>query len=142
MVLSSAIWTQALGVWMVPAACACSAASGRNTPSVMPVAASAVVLRNSRRVVVMARSSGFAHFRGGRVYGGADAVVGAAAADIAAHGVLDVGVAGIFIRVQQRGGAHQLARLAVAALRHVVRDPGFLSGCVLSFDSDSMVATF
>src|SRR5471032_67760 len=126
MVLSSAMWTQALGVWMVPAARACSAASGRNTPSVRPVAASAVVLMKSRRVVVMARSSGFAHFRGRRVDGGADAVVGAAAADVAAHGVLDVGVAGIFIRVQQGGGAHQLARLAVAALRHVVRDPGLL----------------
>src|SRR5450830_840665 len=120
------MWTQALGVYSVPAACASTIMPGRLTPSVRPPPTSAVTLRKSRRVVVMAISSGLAHFRGGALDGGADAVVGAATANVAAHGVFDVGIAGVLVGAQQRGGTHQLARLAIAALRHIVRNPGFL----------------
>src|SRR6267143_7130836 len=56
----------------------------------------------------------------------ADAIVGAATAYVAAHGAFDLGVGGALYLGEQRRGAHDLARLAVAALRHVVRDPGLL----------------
>src|SRR5476649_2621226 len=56
---------------------------------------------------------------GGVVDGGADPLIGTAAADVAAHGVVDVGVGGRLVRLEQRGGAHDLPALAVAALRHV-----------------------
>ena len=49
----------------------------------------------------------------------ADAEVGAAAADVAVHRAIDVRVARLRRRRQQRRGRHDLARLAVAALRDV-----------------------
>ena len=55
---------------------------------------------------------------------GADALVGAAAADVAAQRGVDVGVGGLGLRGQQRRGRHDLARLAVAALHHVQLGPG------------------
>src|SRR5438128_374273 len=57
---------------------------------------------------------------------GADPSVGAAAADVAGHRGVDVGVGGMRVAREQRGGRHDLARLAVAALRHVERDPRVL----------------
>src|SRR5471030_264139 len=74
--------------------------------------------------MVISLSDGF----GGVVDGGADPLIGAAAADITAHGVVDVGVAGRLVRLEQRGGAHDLAALAVAALRHIDLDPRLLHG--------------
>src|SRR5881409_3809306 len=56
----------------------------------------------------------------------ADAVVGTATAHVAAHGAFYFGVGGALHLGEQRRGAHDLARLAVAALRHVVCDPGLL----------------
>src|SRR5712691_10728566 len=56
----------------------------------------------------------------------ADAIVGAATAYVAAHGAFDFWVGGALHLGEQRRGAHDLARLAVAALRHVIRDPGLL----------------
>src|SRR6185369_11799237 len=49
----------------------------------------------------------------------------AATADVG-HRRVDVRVGGLGFRLQQRGGRHDHAGLAVAALRHVVLDPGFL----------------
>src|SRR5256885_15592071 len=54
---------------------------------------------------------------------GADLVVRPAAADIAGHRLVDVLVARGLVRGEQRHRAHDLAALAVAALRHVVLDP-------------------
>src|SRR2546422_6822284 len=59
--------------------------------------------------------------------GGADPLVGAAAADVR-HGGVDVGVAGAPVLGEQRRGGHDLTRLAVAALGHVLGDPGSLHG--------------
>src|SRR5205807_8903595 len=47
---------------------------------------------------------------------GANAQIGAAAADVAGHGRVDIGIAGMLIVGQQRGRGHDLSRLAVAAL--------------------------
>src|SRR5712664_2824239 len=62
---------------------------------------------------------------------GADADIGAAAADVAGHRLVDF-VGGRLLswgeRLEQGNGAHDLATLAVAALRHVVLDPGCMHG--------------
>ena len=55
----------------------------------------------------------------------ADALIGAAATDVRDGGV-DVVIVGLRVRLQQCGGGHDLAGLAVAALRHVVLQPGDL----------------
>ena len=60
------------------------------------------------------------------VYSGANAHIGGAAADVAAHRRVDVRIARILALRQQRAGAHDLAGLAVAALHHVQIKPGFL----------------
>src|SRR5436190_18526942 len=59
---------------------------------------------------------------------GADAAVGSAAANVAGHGVIDIRVRWLWIFRKQCRRAHDLARLAVAALRHVLGDPGLLHG--------------
>src|ERR1700722_10357585 len=55
-----------------------------------------------------------------------------AAPDVAGHRFVNVLVRGFWIFAQQYSGAHDLPRLAVAALRHFDFDPGFLQrmGCV------------
>ncbi|MNT15419.1 hypothetical protein D3C72_1504710 [compost metagenome] len=60
--------------------------------------------------------------------GRADAHIGAAAAHIARHGRVDVGVTGLLLALEQGSGAHDLAALAIAALRHVVFHPGRVHG--------------
>lgn len=64
----------------------------------------------------------------GRFDGGFDARISAAAADIALHVGIDVGIAGVLIFGEERSGAHDLARLAIATLGHIVLAPGFLEG--------------
>src|SRR5712671_4788869 len=56
----------------------------------------------------------------------ANADIGAAAADIAGHRVVDIGIARMWIARQQRRGGHDLARLAVAALHDLAVEPGLL----------------
>src|SRR5258708_25152965 len=69
----------------------------------------------------------FMHRRGA-VDGFADALVGAAAADVAAHGIVDVGVGGVGLLRKQRNCGHDLAGLTVTALRNVFFHPGLLDG--------------
>jgi hypothetical protein len=85
--------------------------------------------RQYRRPATRARTSGFFDGRtGGAVDGFADALIGAAAADIAAHEVVDIGVGGFWFLGEQRDCGHDLAGLAIAALRDVFCDPGLLDG--------------
>ena len=56
----------------------------------------------------------------------ANALVGAAAADISAHGVVDVGVGGRRFFGQQGNRGHDLAGLAVSTLRNIGFHPGLL----------------
>jgi len=60
--------------------------------------------------------------------GFADALVSAAAADVAAHEIVDIGVGGVGFLGKQRDCRHDLSGLAVAALRHVFFHPGLLHG--------------
>jgi len=57
-----------------------------------------------------------------------DALIGAAAANMAAESFINVRVGGRGIFCKQRGGAHNHADLAVAALRNLVREPCLLHG--------------
>src|SRR6476646_12300497 len=63
-------------------------------------------------------------------HGRADAHVRTAATEIALHGGVDIGVAGISVAVDERRSTHELARLAVAALRDVQLGPRLLHGVV------------
>src|SRR5260370_20319244 len=64
----------------------------------------------------------------GAVDGLTDSLVRAAAADVAAHGIVDIGVGGVGLFRKQRYRGHDLSRLAVAALRNVFFHPGLLYG--------------
>src|SRR3984893_17906271 len=57
---------------------------------------------------------------------GTDALIGATATDVAGHGRIDIGVAGVRIVRQQRGRRHDLARLAVTTLDHFNVEPSLL----------------
>src|SRR5690606_20676218 len=85
--------------------------------------------RRSSVVVSMVGSSGSGV--GGGESGGlldalADAGVGTAAAEVAGHGAVDVGIARLRVVGEEGGGGHDLAGLAVAALGDVGVAPGFL----------------
>src|SRR5215471_12249803 len=61
----------------------------------------------------------------------ADTRIRAAAADVAGHSTIDVRIARLGSGSEQRACRHDLARLAIPALRHVEREPGrldFLAG--------------
>src|SRR5690348_16450012 len=79
--------------------------------------------RNSRRLtfVMVARMSG--PLSGGRAHCSTDPRVRAAAADIAGHGGVDLTIGCLGSPGDERGGLHNLAALAVAALRYVVLAP-------------------
>src|SRR5579864_6977021 len=122
--------TQALISAPSPAA---ARAEGTWKPTVSPPPIAAEVLRNLRRegmnLAFMVISSGL-RFRGlhhlcRRMDCGADARVGAAAADVG-HGVVDVAVARVRVLCEQRRGDKHLPTLTVAALRHLVLEPGLL----------------
>src|ERR1700733_9170497 len=63
---------------------------------------------------------------GGCMDRGANTGIGSAAANVAAHRGVDVSVSRRCIFFKQCGGGHDLAGLAVAALRYLQRDPGGL----------------
>src|SRR5207302_11229967 len=57
-----------------------------------------------------------------------NALISAAAADIALHRRINVGIGRLRIFFEQRGGAHDLSALTVAALRDVRLPPRLLQG--------------
>src|SRR6267378_8430147 len=59
-----------------------------------------------------------------------DALVTAAAADVARHRFAYLVVGGFWVFHQQRGGLHDLAGLAIAALRDISLAPGLLNGVI------------
>src|SRR4051812_5534161 len=108
-------------------------AKGTCIPSASPPPAAAEATRKRRRETfgmlsraVMVASSRLRRMQlGGTVDGGPDALVCPAPADVG-HGRIDVGIARARIGGEQRRGGHDLARLAIAALRHVELGPGAL----------------
>src|SRR5580692_6333421 len=67
---------------------------------------------------------------GGALDGAEDARIGAAAADVAVHVADDVVAARILVGREQCRGLHDLAGLAVTALRHLQVEPGLLQRMV------------
>src|SRR5580704_6222626 len=63
---------------------------------------------------------------GGRLDGGGDALIAAAAADVAAHLAVDLVLRRVLVGREQRGGLHDLAGLAIAALRDIEGAPRLL----------------
>src|SRR3954453_8830125 len=140
-VSSGRITTQALISGVSPAAAlptgavsaaAASLPNGTRNPSDSPPSAAAPT-RNERRSslsdVVMPASDYCVSLVRSRLGGGVDRLahllIGAAAADIGDRAV-NIGIARIRIFLQQGGDRHDHAALAIAALRHVVVDPGLL----------------
>ena len=95
-----------------------------------PPPASAVTCRNERRSSWQRLGvfHGYALLPPLRrvVNGFADAQIGAAAADVAVHRRVDLGVGRRRVAGEERRGGHQLTGLAVAALRHVELQPRLL----------------
>src|SRR5213592_4589511 len=82
----------------------------------------ALALRNSRRDVM---SSPLLAVR--RVLDSlADSHISTAAADVPRHRGVDVAISRVGVGREQRRRGHDLAGLAIAALRHLERDPGLL----------------
>lgn len=65
--------------------------------------------------------------------GGANAGIRAAAANIAAHGLVDLGVAWILVFRKQCSRTHELAALAVPTLGNVMLDPSSLQWVAVVF---------
>src|SRR5262245_53729307 len=113
----------------VACACASSTLPGSFQPRVNPPSAAAVETTKPRRLRVMVllivaslrlapvpgRDLARRDLACGRMDRGADALVGAAAADVG-HRRVDVGIGRLRLLLQQRDGGHDLAGLAVAAL--------------------------
>src|SRR6266849_1901710 len=63
----------------------------------------------------------------------ADSHIRAAAANVPRHGGVDIAIGRVGLGGEQRRRGHDLARLAIAALRHLQLDPGllnlFAAGC-------------
>src|SRR5437899_12805686 len=91
--------------------------------STSPAEAAVVIFTNSRRFTLTTFMS---HLLRGAMNRPPDAHVCAAATEIAAHGLVDLGIGRFFVLRQQARGAHDLARLAISALRHVLGEPGLL----------------
>lgn len=76
---------------------------------------------------------------------GPDAKVGAAAAKVAGHGVVDIFVRRLRIIGKEGGSSHELAGLAVTALGYIKFTPSFLQGmCAVgreTLDGDHGLAT-
>src|ERR1700730_7225955 len=107
-------------------ACACDIRRTPSFPSAMqklmpPNPAS--TLRREILVSIMVMTSALPRCA---LDGGDDAVISPAAADIAVHMRDDVGARRLRILGEKLGRLHDLAGLAVAALRHLLGDPGFL----------------
>src|SRR5206468_4504246 len=65
-------------------------------------------------------------YTGRAMNGAADALICSAPADIPRHRSIDVRVGGLRLFCEQGGGRHQLSRLAIAALRPLLGNPGNL----------------
>src|SRR5689334_2264964 len=124
-VSSGAIATQTPTSGEPSCARATAGPNGRRKPSARPPVTAAEVTRNVRRFISMSSSLDFGVAVGCHVDRFPHLLERSATADVGDRGV-DVRVGRIRFVFQQRGGGHDHARLAIAALRHVVLQPGLL----------------
>jgi hypothetical protein len=76
-----------------------------------------------------------------RLSGGGDSLIAAAATDIAAHDAGDLGFGRVFAGRQEGRCLHDLAGLAIAALRHLNVRQAFCTGWLPSGSRPSIVTT-
>src|SRR5882672_4982923 len=149
--VSSALTTTQALISEPAAPCAAASVRPKGIPSANPPPAAAEPTMNLRRdgfvmfVLMMVSPSGLLAQVRGDVHGGADALVGATAADVG-HGLVDVRVGRLRFLGEERGRGHDLAGLAVAALRDVDLRPGLLhrvrAVARQAFDGDDLVGRF
>src|SRR5262249_42491756 len=133
--------TKALGANPVVTSVACPRRSrgGRANARASPPPAAAAPLRKPRRGVSEPSGMVVPSSRSRRaVDRGADALIGAATADIAGHGGVDIGVARLGCLDEQGRGRHDLAGLAIAALHHIEIHPGLLQRLALRRVADRL----
>src|SRR6266850_2317308 len=92
-------------------------------PITSPPPSAALALRNCRRERSTVMSG---PFLGGVLDSLADSDIRTAAADVPRHGGVDIAVGRVGLGGEQRRCGHDLAGLAIAALRHLQLDPGLL----------------
>src|SRR2546425_7333358 len=114
---------KALGVNVAPAAPSAVRAAPVLKPIRSPPPSAALALRNCRRERSTVMSG---PFLGGVLDSLADPDVRTAATDVPRHRGVDVAVGWVGICGEQRRCGHDLAGLAIAALRHLQLDPGLL----------------
>src|SRR5467141_2168293 len=114
---------KAFGVNAAPAAPSAEWAAPVLKPMRSPPPSAALALRNCRRERSTVMSG---PFLGGVPDSLADSEIRTAATDVPRHRGVDIAVARVGLGGEQRRRGHDLARLAVAALRHLELDPGLL----------------
>src|SRR6267378_4088293 len=114
---------KALGVNVAPAAPSAVRAAPVLKPIRSPPPSAALALRNCRRERSTVMSG---PFLGGVLDSLADPDVRTAATDVPRHGGVDIAIARVGLGGEQRRRGHDLAGLAIAALRHLQLDPGLL----------------
>src|SRR6266705_1720064 len=122
-VSSGLITTQALTSPVLSAVA--SSPNGRWNPIDRPPSAAAELARNERRLIFGMKFMIPSSRARGHVDRLAHLLIGAATANVGNGGV-DVRVGRLRLLLEERRDRHDHAALAVAALRHVVRDPGLL----------------
>src|SRR4029077_998173 len=111
-----------LGLTRARVAAMAGSVSVRGSDSAIPPPTAAVVMRNClRSSSLIALSSALRHQGRGLVDGAANLRIRAASAD-GGHLAIDVGVGRFGVAREQCGRGHDLACLAVAALRHLLFD--------------------
>src|SRR4249920_1953049 len=124
-VSSGCTTTQALTSGPPTSACPSFGPKGRSNPSARPPLTAAVPTTNERRLILATQFMSASLSARGRMDCLADLLISTAAADVGDLAV-DVLIAGFGLVLQQRRDRHDHSALAVAALRHVVIDPGLL----------------
>src|SRR5882762_9915708 len=114
---------KALGVNAAPAAPSAVRAAPVLKPIRSPPPSAALALRNCRRERSTVMSD---PFLGGVLDSLADSHISAAATDVPRHGGVDIAIGRVRVGGQQRRCGHDLAGLAIPALRHLQLDPGLL----------------
>src|SRR6266478_6812777 len=115
---------KAFGVNAAPAAPSAEWAAPVLKPIRSPPPSAALALRNCRRERSTVMSGPFL----GRVLDSlADSHISAAATDVPRHGGVDIAVGRVRLGGEQRRRGHDLAGLAIAALRHLEIEPRLLN---------------
>src|SRR5262249_3273899 len=121
---SVAMLIHGLITWPVRASASTAASSGRTVKANDRPAAPSISWRRVNSVLF--RGLFMSRLPRGALDGAHDALIGAATADVGAHMLDDLRARRLRIAREQVGGAHDLAGLAVAALRHALGQPRLL----------------